>query len=344
MLIWWLIERGRVRHLESILPQVRAHLAFRLQTHLGTLTLTNIPYQPITLVPLGIAAWATLSAIALGVDEARALQFLKCHSGHIEVLEAAVGLVGYGLPEEAQDFLVKWRVFGEIRSAVQHGGGELRLWAVRACHRVLRLDRASIRSDLFPRIVDEISIDGEPPESQVIEAFEHLPRWFVDMSAGRRRSVARMLTFCDAGELTYGDFDRDVATIGWEYGIREFEIPEVPICAATCRPYYVDPSRHIVWHEASRSIFGEVRHQIHIHWYFIECVTKLKAFPTKDEFLLFVFNDIVPKHKSSLPFRIDRFVDLVFRGHAALMRDLTASRTGENCSVNASAFAAIDGG
>jgi hypothetical protein len=50
MLIWWLIECGRVHHLESVLPQIRSHLTFRLRAHLGTLTLCNTPYLPITLV------------------------------------------------------------------------------------------------------------------------------------------------------------------------------------------------------------------------------------------------------------------------------------------------------
>jgi hypothetical protein len=134
-----------------------------------------------------------------------------------------------------------------------------------------------------------------------------------------------MLEFTDPAQISYGDFNHDVPTINWQYRLQQFEIPEVPICAATCRPYYVDPAKKVVWHEVSRQIFGEVHSQIHIHWYFIECVTRLKVFPTKEEFLLFVFNDLIPKKKATLPFPIRRFIDVVFNGYAEIMNKMTPS-------------------
>jgi hypothetical protein len=322
MLIWWLIERHEVKHLESVLPQIRAHLSFRLRNHLGTITLANTPYLPITLVPLGIAVWCTLSSIALGFSQEQAIQLLKPHSGHLEVLERAIGLINYNLPIAARDLLIKWRIFGEIRKSITQPDSELRLWGIRACHNIVRLNRRTIRSDLFTRIVEEIPIDGEPPTEQVTEALKHLPNWFVELSTDRRRAVARMLEFTDVGAINYSDFDYEVPIIGWGYGLQEFEIPEVPICPKTCRPYYIDPTKQIVWHEASRNIFGEVRQQIHIHWYFIDCVTKLKTFPTKDEFILFVFNSIVPKQKATLPFLIERFAEVVFNGYESIMREI----------------------
>jgi hypothetical protein len=324
MLIWWLIERGEVKHLESVLPQIRAHMCFRLTNHLGTLTLTNTPYFPITLVPLGIAIWCTLSSISLGIPQDQAIQYLKCHSSHIDVFEAAIGLVKYELPSSSRDLLIKWRAFGEIRKEITRGNSQLHLWAIRACYNVVHLNRSAIRSALFTRIVDEIPIDGDPPLEQVNEALQHLPEWFVQSSPQRRRAIVRMLQFTDLNKITYADFDFEVPEFGWQYGVREFQIPEVPICDATCRPYYVDPTKQIVWSEASSSIFGEVQQQIHIHWYFIECVTKLKVFPTKEEFLLFVFNNIVPKHKSTLPFLIQRFVDVVFNGYESIVAQFNA--------------------
>jgi hypothetical protein len=322
MLIWWLIERGHAHHLDSVLPQIRSHLAFRLRNHLGTFTMTNTPYMPITLVPLGIAAWCTLSTIALGASEEQAVHYLKCHADHIEVLESAISLIEYKLPPEAEDLLAKWRMFGEVRTAVLRGDGEMRKWAVRASRNILIIDRTAIRINLFTRIVDEIPIDGEPSDEQIAEALSHLPTWFVKLSSERRRAVARMLEFFDISNIGFRDFDYDVPTINWLYGLQDFTIPEVPICSATCRPYYVDPTKKIVWHEAARGIFGEVHQQIHLHYYFIQCVQKLKVFPTKEEFLLFVFNNIVPKQKTSLPFLIYKFIDIVFRGYKPIIDEM----------------------
>jgi hypothetical protein len=175
MLIWALIERGNAHHLEPVLPLFRDHLAFRLHAHLGTFTMLNSPYLPITLVPLGIASWCTLSAIAYGATEEQAIKYLNCHTDHGNVLEQALGVVGYTLPPAVIDFLVKWRMFREIHAEIANHDGRMRMWAVRATHRVIRLDRATIRADLFTRVVDDVPIEREPPADQVEEALRHLP-------------------------------------------------------------------------------------------------------------------------------------------------------------------------
>ena len=69
MLIWYLIEDGKVPHLTDLLPQIREHMTFRLKNHIGTFTLTNIPSIPVTHVPLGIACWCTLYAASYGIPE-----------------------------------------------------------------------------------------------------------------------------------------------------------------------------------------------------------------------------------------------------------------------------------
>jgi hypothetical protein len=319
ILLWWLIESGRVHHLDTFLPQIRIHLSFRLRNHMGTFTLTNTPYMPITRVPLGIAIWCTLSSIAFGASEEQAVRYLKCHLQHLEILEMALKIVEYQLPPEAKDLLAKFRMFGEVRTAILRGDGEMRQWAVKASRNILPIDRTAIRAELFPRVVDEIPIDGEPTEEQTTEALLHLPTWFTEATPQRRRAIARILEFTDIKDISFRDFDRDVPTISWLYGLRDFNIPEVPICPTTCRPYYVDPQKKVVWHEAARGLFGDVHQQIHMHWYFIQCVQKLKVYPTKEEFLLFVFLDIIPKQKASMPFLVQKFVDIIFKGYEPIM-------------------------
>jgi hypothetical protein len=56
-------------------------------------------------------------------------------------------------------------------------------------------------------------------------------------------------------------------------------------------------------------------------------VTKLKVFPTKEEFFLFVFNDLVPKKKSTLPFPIRRFIDVVFNGYEEIMKQMSPTES-----------------
>jgi hypothetical protein len=62
LLVWHLIENGYAPQAREVLPQIREHLLFRMRRHLGTFTMTNVPYFPITFVPMGVACWCTISA------------------------------------------------------------------------------------------------------------------------------------------------------------------------------------------------------------------------------------------------------------------------------------------
>jgi hypothetical protein len=89
-----------VKHFEFVLPQIRRHLAFRLENHLGTLTLVNMSNLPIAIVRLEIAVWCILSLISF-IDS------------------IAVPSLNDGFREKFESQLLKLRV--------QSDGGHLRL-------------------------------------------------------------------------------------------------------------------------------------------------------------------------------------------------------------------------
>jgi len=323
MLIWWLLEQNRVPHLAEILPQIREHLRFRMRNHLGTFTMTNTPFMPITLVPMGIAAWCTISARAIGASDEQATTYLKCHLGHIEILESVVELLGYPLPPAASQFLRAWHTVSRIRKCILGRDVEIINWGIANCHNIVRIDREKIHNDQFKFVPSVIPIDGEPNQEQVSESERHLPQWFIELSPKMRRAAVRMLQLFDISALPRNDLDMEIPAIAWQYGLREFEIPRVLICPATCRPFYFDLDDHREWRKHSERVFGDVEHQIHIHRYFIDYVNKFKSYPTKDEFIVFVYHDIVPRHKSTLPFEIIKFVDQVFTGYSQIMETIS---------------------
>jgi hypothetical protein len=75
-----------------------------------------------------------------------------------------------------------------------------------------------------------------------------------------RRAAVRMLEFFDISSLVRTDINLDIALIGWQYEMREYEIPKVSICPATCRPFYFDLSDHQEWFRHAQQIFGNVGH------------------------------------------------------------------------------------
>jgi hypothetical protein len=315
MLIWWLLEQNKIPYLMSILPQVREYLKFRLRNHLGTFTMTNTPYMPITLIPMGIAAWSTIATKAIGATDEQATLYLKCHLGHVDVLEAAVNLMQYPLPPIATHFLTAWHTLAHLRKIIIDKDVDFISWAIQSCHNVLRIDRNHIENAEMRFVSDVVALDGEASEDQIAEAERHLPSWFVELTPKMRRAAVRMLEFFDISSLVRTDLDLDIASIGWQYEMREYEIPKVSICPATCRPFYFDLSDHQEWFKHSQHIFGNVEHQIHIHKYFIEYVNKYRKYPTRDEFLMFIFLDIAPRHKATLPLLVDKFVNEVFDGY-----------------------------
>jgi hypothetical protein len=48
---------------------------------------------------------------------------------------------------------------------------------------------------------------------------------------------------------------------------------------------------------------------------------KKKKFPTKDEFILFMFNDPVSKQKATLSFLLQKLVDVVLNGYQSIISE-----------------------
>jgi hypothetical protein len=54
-----------------------------------------------------------------------------------------------------------------------------------------------------------------------------------------------MLEFTSIGAINYNDFASEVPVLGWQFGLQEFEIPEVLICPQSSRPYYINPIKKL---------------------------------------------------------------------------------------------------
>lgn len=229
MLIWWLIEKGDIPRLSVILPQVREHLVFRLRRHLGTFTLTNIPYFPITLIPMGVACWCTLSAIAYKVPENLALKYLKCHGDHINALLRAVELLEYPVPQQAIDFIYRVQAYGAIIKIIREKNTEAISWAIRLAHSFVKIDPAKIRNNKFKYVTSTIPIDGpRVPQEQVEEALSHLPEPFSKLNENQRRAAVKILEQFDAGLDRFLQLTNEVPLVNWQYGLNNYDLPFVP--------------------------------------------------------------------------------------------------------------------
>jgi hypothetical protein len=216
-----------------------------------------------------------------------------------------VNLIGYPVPDDTLTFPRRFQAYGAARRLGEAKDAEAIKWAIRAAHRCIPLDVSKVTNKEFAFVVDSIPVDGtEPDDAQVAEALTHLPAEWGKLDAAGRRGAAKFLQGYSHGTTEFVHFNVDVPLMSWGYGLNEFSIPDVPICPETCRPFHIVPPANTVWYELSEKVFGSLDQQIRIHKFYIEYVNRFSAYPSRDDFLLWVYHNSVPEHHSTLPRRI----------------------------------------
>jgi hypothetical protein len=255
LLIWHLIENGCAPQARDVLPRIREHLLFRMRRHLRTITVTNVPYFPITLVPMEVGCLCTISAIVCGVPENVAIGYLKCHDGHIDLPVKTLYLLEFPIPDEATALLSRQKVFDSIHGLIKARNVESIGWGVRAAHRVVSIDSQKITNATFHYVPDCIPIDGEAPGgAQVREALQHLSDVWKQLDAVGSRAAAQMMELFDVGQIQVSELRQTPGAVNWSYGTRCFKIPDVPICPATCRPYHLVKQPNSEWYQNRYSV------------------------------------------------------------------------------------------
>jgi hypothetical protein len=114
--------------------------------------------------------------------------------------------------------------------------------------------------------------------------------------------------------------------VDWAYGTGEQPVKIVKISPVTCRPIYIDADTGESWVDSAVRIYGvEPTKMISLNNQFGNFVCKYRAYPTRAEFLVFLYNRYVRlgSHKT-LPHAIVQFIDQVFEEFRDVMRTLSA--------------------
>ena len=301
-LIWYLVYIGKIPYLTSILPQLTEHMKYRLFHSKASATLTVNPYNCLTEIPFASAVWFTLSLSSICEKEEQATEILTSHVSHFDILKKLLELTEYPLPDGVNEYLEKFEAKAEILRFIQNNNRDI-------------LNAIIASAFCYVKCEDKfIPIDGIPDELQVSDALCKLPHIFKAMSIEKRRAAA-VLCQLKADDLDLNILDQHYEPINWCYGLKDFEIPEIKICPATARPYINVPPESKKWFELSEKNFGPLDEQLHLHFLYIACVRRTKKYPTKDNFLSFIYEEIVPLQKPTLPKLILQFIENVYVGY-----------------------------
>ena len=320
--LWILVEQGSVPYLAPILPQLRAHMAWRLANHQSSVSLTGVPEFPTTRVPLRTAVWYVFASAEFGMEPRR--DVLRAHLPHLAALEQLLGLTGLSVSDAVRAHVVRLRTMLSMLSWVKRDRHTLPNIALALTQSCVEVAPATLRPT-FEQTPRFIPIDGVPGPAQLELARSLMPPISRGLAVDELVGLAALVDPSkSAGDIAL-PIDWTPPPVpatqcsGWiSYGLRQIPRSPVRICPATCRPYYYVPgSNGIVWRDAAERHFGvPVARLISVNEAYGNFVVKYGIYPTHDELLTYLYNRrVVHGSYPTLPHLIAQFVDEVIEEH-----------------------------
>ena len=173
-----------------------------------------------------------------------------------------------------------------------------------------------------------VLIDGEPSELQIEIVRSQLPQL---CGLIRDEIIYDIFQLCDRNKA---DSDINVPfnlvhstfapVKNWPYNT-DIEATSVPICLATCRPFtnIIHRGREVNWNVKAEEIYG--KNYLSINNRFGECIEKYEKYPTKEEFLVYVYKYYSSRNYKTLPVCISQFVDEIFEDYSFILNSVEPS-------------------
>lgn len=339
--LWSLLRRHDApAHLAPLRAPLDAHMKWRLVTSTSSLALTGQPELPTIRVPLAAAVWYVLASPALALPPKR--EAFRAHTTHLGPLFEMIDLMRLPLPEGIAAYDARLRALTSLLWAAKGPSNNVQFFhnmigvLIQAAISVDRVSPVVLERESLPTGSSAVKriwipIDGPASADQIAAVREDLPAAVRDLPISeiqalwdlayenRNKSIGDIaLPFDGLADPGY------VARVSWPYGTTAPPSHTVDICPATCRPYLHCKSSGTAWEACATALYGPTAFKHPSNEFFGRFVEKYGAYPTKAEFLVFVFNRLVRygTHKT-LPAAEMQFVDEVFTENADVMATIT---------------------
>jgi hypothetical protein len=279
--VWLLVERGEVPYLRPILPQLRAHMTWRLGSQKTSISLTGLAEYPTVRVRLGTAVWYVFASAAWTSEPRRDL--VRAHLPHIEPLRELLFLAGYSVDPLMTAYITRTRVLLSMLA-----------WVKRDRHCLPNLMRALHQRGVKITTGEGtmfVPIDGTPTNEQVIDVLGQLPAVYRGLTPAELVGLAALVDPSKSAAdvplpYVWNPPVLPVSTTVWPYKVKHLVIP---ICPATCRPYY--RVREATWREAATAFFGiPTKQMLSANEQFGNYVVRRGSYPTRDEFIRYLYD------------------------------------------------------
>jgi hypothetical protein len=333
-----MLHRGQTgEHLADLEPLFAANLTWRLRNHKTFISLTGLPEFPSTRVPLGVAIWYVFASSRFTGSEPRR-DLIRTHMPHIkELLQIKQNCLPaeYALPEGTLVHVNRVRVMLNMLSWVKRNR-----WTMTETLRGLTQNSVigPMASDVGADVCERehmpvlVPVDGLPSAERLLDVRASLPALWCSLSDAELVGLASLVDPSkSAGDIPL-PFDwvppalvPPPGQVEWAYGVGPVASARVPMCVATCRPFYTVPETGELWTVAAERVHGIAPSKmISLNKQFGMFITKYERYPTPAEFLIFLYNRYIHHGQhQTLPAQITQFIGEAFDEFREIMATVT---------------------
>ena len=312
-----MVESGYVEHLKEYLPAMREHMIFRLNTSQTYMCLSGLPTFPTYKVNLKTALWSVISATTIPNIQPKN-DPLRLHLSYSEYIIELAEMTDLRFPLGVNTHINRLKTLRFLLDQIKKNDNTY-----------INLVNA-LKYNAFETPDLWIMIDGKPSKEQLDSVRSKLPEYCKYLST---IEIIHILNLCETNKnktesdinlpFNYKHDKYEITTTkNWDY---DENIPyhKVEISIHTCRPFY-NVNKDKKWIDVATEVYG--KNFISIDSRFGEFVIKHKKYPTKTEFLVYLYNYYSSRGKPTLPICIRQFVDEVFQDHNYIIENLPVSK------------------
>jgi hypothetical protein len=323
--LYLMIERGYANHLNHCLPMMREHMKYRMLNNKSYMCLSGLPTYPTYSVPLGLAMWTSIMATSSTLDLIKEPKYdpMRLHLSYsLDIIELLNLLDIKTVPSKLLIHIDRLKTFRHFLLEVKKGKEQ-------------KEKLSNLIDALFYNAIETsdlwVLIDGSPSDVQIEKVRNKLPSVCKDLSSTEIKDI---FSLCDSNK---SESDIYIAylyqikpyvksyTKNWSFGM---DVPYFPvkICPETCRPYYniIDNGIKKTWLDKAIEIYGY--DLFSTNNFFGNYISANEKYPTKDEFMNYLYRYHSSRDKSTLPICIQQFVDEVFNEYAEIIENIDARR------------------
>jgi hypothetical protein len=318
--IYLIIERGFVPYLYDFLPIIREHLIYRLFNSKSFMCLSGLPTYPTYNVPLGLALWSSITATSCNSELLKNPKNdpLRLHLSYVNDIIDLLSLLDIKIPQDLIRHIKRIKLLRNFLLEIKKGHEN----KFKLENLLNALDYKGIQTENM-----WILIDGEIENEQIEKVKRKLPEICKELSRDEIKYIFELCNSNKAEADIYIPYNLVLSMSSnkfirnWKY---EMNVPYsyVKISEKTCRPFFniYEKGKQITWFEKAHKIYGY--DFMSINNFFGNCVSEKNKYPTKNEFLEYIYLYYSKRDKTTLPMCIMQFVNKVFDEYKEIMEKI----------------------